>query len=147
MLGDAHGVQLVAVLGEGLTDAGGERGLAYAALLVADDDPLGVFRPDDAGGRVGVEPEQHRLRESLNKRHTAGGAGLAELVPLAWWEEGGERLCSSSVGCGEVRSEPAPCGDPGLDGVLNVGAVLCGADLQTLLQGGGQLRDDLLAVT
>lgn len=140
MLGDAHGVQLVAVLRKGFADTSGERGLAYAALLVADDDPLGVFWPDDAGGGVGVEPEQYGLRQSLDERDTAGGAVLAELVPVAWREEGGEGLRSSCVGGGEVRSEAAPRSDAGFDSMLDVGAVLCSTDLQVLLQGEGSLE-------
>lgn len=146
MLGDPHRVKLVGVFGERLTRTGGDGSLADSALLIADDDPLGVFRPYDGGGRVGLQPHLHGLGKPLDEGDAAQSAVVAEVFPLTWGQEGGEGLGAGCVDEGKVRAESAPRLDAGFDGVLDVDAVLGCPDLQVLLQHGGQLGDDLLAV-
>lgn len=146
MLGDPHGVKLVGVFGEGFTGSCGDGGLADSALLVADDDPLGVFRPGHRGRRVGLQPHLHGLGQPLDDRDATRGAVIAEVVPLALGEKGRERLGAGRVDGGKVGAEPTPCLDTGFDCVLDVDAVLGCPDLQILLQHGGQLGDDLVAV-
>ena len=141
------GCELVGVFGEGLPGARSDGGLSDAALLVADDDAADDRRAASTAG-AGLVSSQSRtdwarpwMRET--PRYLAVGA---EVLPQAGGQEGGEGLGTRGVDGRGVGCRVRASRDALFDGVLDVDAVLGGADLQFLAEPGGQLGDDLLAV-
>ncbi|GAA3061271.1 hypothetical protein GCM10020254_01370 [Streptomyces goshikiensis] len=140
LTGDADRVEGLRVLREGLGGAGGDGGLAHAALLVAHHDAAYDGGPLDGRGRVHLQPEADGLGQSLDEGDTTALGVGAEGLPLAGGQPGGERLGAGGVDGGGGGGEGAPVGDALVDGVLDVDPQLGGADLQLLAQPRGSLE-------
>lgn len=131
--------------GEGLADPGGQRGLADAALLVADRDPAGPGGAAGALGEgVGVQPEPDGLGNSLVVGELQRGAVGSEVRQQGARDVGREGRRAGDVDRGERLGGLFPCLDAFGDGVLDVDAYGGGSNLQLAPQLLGELGNYLV---